>query len=255
MTGQIHWAAKRGDHEAIQRHLRRGAEIDSGDRAGKTPLMYAAEGRLATVATLRLLIEAGADVNARSTMLETTPLCLAASSGDSAKVHCLLDARADAGFVSSKGYTAITNVPVFRDARHLEVLEMLLQAGSDPDVITSYNECPLRIATSRGNFQAVNVLMKHGASREPAQFTDLMWALALGSVDDVAQELQHGGDLAARDRWNMTPWLLSLLVGDVAKAQLLLRRWRPRERSCSLQQGESDVSRLLQPCGDDAMVA
>ena len=44
---QIHWAAKRGDNVAIQRQLGRGVNVDAQDDEGKTPLMYAAEGRRA----------------------------------------------------------------------------------------------------------------------------------------------------------------------------------------------------------------
>ena len=68
----------------------------------------------------------------------------------------------------------------------------------------------------------MQVLLRHGADRKPAGFTELMWAIALGSVEDVDRELHRGADLAARDYWEMTPWLLSLSTGDVDKAGLLL---------------------------------
>ena len=219
---QLHSAAYRGDHEAVNRQLGRGTPVDAMARDGKTPLMCAAEGPQANVSTLKLLIAAGAKVNAVSTELEYTPLSLAADSGDSAKVRCLLDAGADPRFVNSSGCTAITNVTEFTDAGHLEVLEMLLRAGANPDSVTKYGECPLRIAIRTGDFQAVRVLLQHNASREPAQFTDLMWAIAIGSVDDVSRQLSRGADLSARSYWEMTPWLLSLLVGDIRKFQLLL---------------------------------
>src|ERR687895_308528 len=73
-TLPIHWAARRGDHSAIERQMGRGIAVDAADEDGKTPLMHATEGRLASVDTLRLLVEAGANVNAVSTGLEYTPL-------------------------------------------------------------------------------------------------------------------------------------------------------------------------------------
>ena len=219
---QIHWAAKRGDHKALNRHLRAGIPVNACDDEGQTPLMCAAESRRADISTLRLLIDAGADVNAVSAQLETTPLMQAASAGDLAKVVCLLNAGANPRFANRKGYTAITNLPVHRGPGYLDVLERLLLGGADPNLITEYGECPLRIAISRGNFQALQALLRHGASRKPASFTELMWAIALGSVEDVDREIHRGADLAARDYWEMTPWLLNLLTGDVNKARLLL---------------------------------
>ncbi|MEX0714509.1 MAG: ankyrin repeat domain-containing protein [Pirellulales bacterium] len=219
---QIHWAAKRGDHEAIHRQLRRGQSIEALDGEGETPLMLASESRHAGVATLELLVKAGADVNAVSVELGKTPLALAARAGDLAKVRYLLEAGADPRFVNRSGYTAITNVPAGRDADQLAVLELLLEAGADPNVVSRYGECPLRAATREGNFEAVRMLLRHGADRAPAGFNDLMWAIAIGTVEDVASELRRRADLAARDCWEMTPWLLSLLTGDIAKAGLLL---------------------------------
>jgi ankyrin repeat protein len=50
-----------------------------------------------------------------------------------------------------------------------------------------------------------------------------MRAVALGSADDIRVRVDHGDDLAERDRWERTPWLLSLQTGEVAKAEILLR--------------------------------
>jgi len=219
---QIHWAARRGDHEAIRRQLGRGVDVNALDTEGKTPLHCAAESREADVATLRLLLEAGADVNAVSTTCSSTALGLAATAGQVEKFQSLLDAGADAQHVNSDGYTAITYLPAHNTPAHLEILRLLLQRGADPDAITSYGECPLRIAVRWGNIPAAKLLLEHGASREPAHFTELMWAIAFGSLNDVERELERGADLAARDYWEMSPWLLSLLVGDVAKARRLL---------------------------------
>jgi ankyrin repeat protein len=53
-------------------------------------------------------------------------------------------------------------------------------------------------------------------------WTLLMRAVALGSVDDVRSQIEKSDDLAARDRWERTAWLLSIQTGEVAKAELLL---------------------------------
>ncbi|MBI3864159.1 MAG: ankyrin repeat domain-containing protein [Planctomycetia bacterium] len=220
---QIHWAAMRGDLQAVTCYLDSGVTIDARNENGETALICAAGDRRADVAIVQFLIDAGADVNAVSRQLEHTPLMRAAAAGDLAKVACLLNAGANPRFVNRSGYTAITNLPFHRGPNHLDVLEKLLAAGVDPNVITEYGECPLRIAISWGNFRAVRQLLHHGVDREPAGFSDLMWVIAVGSVEDVGREIGRGADLAARDYWSMTPWLLSLLTGDVDKARLVLK--------------------------------
>ena len=51
---QIHFAAKRGDIEAVQRQVSRRIPIDSRDESdGKTPLMFAAESKHAGVSMLK----------------------------------------------------------------------------------------------------------------------------------------------------------------------------------------------------------
>jgi ankyrin repeat protein len=136
---QIHLAAKRGDNRAIERFLRRGVHADATDNEGKTPLMYAAEGRRSSLATLELLIDCGANTNAVSKSLHDTPLTLAARSGKPERVRLLLNAGADPHVVSDSGYTAITNIPAYNDAGHMAVLELLLEAGADPNVISTYS--------------------------------------------------------------------------------------------------------------------
>ena len=243
---QIHWAARRGDNLAVDRQLRRGVNVDAKDDEGKTPLMYAAEGRRSGLATLKRLVDRGASVNAVSTTLQDTPLALAAKSGKPEKVQFLLSAGADPHFVNKSGYTAVTNVSASSDAGPLAVLEILLKAGADPNVITEYGECPLRIALYTGHFPAVRLLLSYEANRDPAKMTELMWAIAFGSVDEVDAEIRGGGDLSARNHWEMTPWLLSLLTGDVAKAELLL------DKGANLSdQGRCGKTNLMYPVSCD----
>jgi hypothetical protein len=51
-----------------------------------------------------------------------------------------------------------------------------------------------------------------------------MEAVAFGSLIDVEAAVDAGADLEAQDYWSRTAWLIALLKGDTAKAQLLLDR-------------------------------
>jgi hypothetical protein len=80
----------------------------------------------------------------------------------------------------------------------------------------------LRIASHYGEFDTVKVLLAAGADKQILQWTELMEAIALGSLENVKALLNQGVDLCARDLSGRTPWLLSLQVGDLEKAQILL---------------------------------
>ena len=218
---QIHFAARRGDIIALQRQLTSGVNINENDRDGKTPLMHAAEDRRAHLDTLQWLIDQGAEVNWPCSTVQETPLLLAARSARIDKVQFLLARGANPRYVSPQGYTVITTLPGSLDPAHLEILNLLLRAGADPNAISEYGESPLRNALGEGNFAAVKLLLEHGADRDSVQMTDLMWAIVLGSVEQVASEIRAGSDVSTRNDWEMSPWLLSLQAGDFDKAKLL----------------------------------
>lgn len=154
------------------------------------------------------------------------PLCRAVSSGNLAEVAALLEAGADVGYERDGGYTALIDVMYGRlipdNPDLVPLVQLLVARGAALDNVTVYSESALSVASNRGRFDAVGVLLQAGANPAPLAWTPLMHAVALGSLADVQAHLDGKPDLSARDFWNRTPWLLSLQVGDVAKAKLLL---------------------------------
>jgi ankyrin repeat protein len=109
-----------------------------------------------------------------------------------------------------------------RGAELVPIIQLLIDRGAELNTVTPYGESALSVSSNSGRFDAVAVLLRAGADPAPLQWTSLMRAVALGSSDEVKAEIENGTDLAARDFWNRTAWLLSLQVGDIAKAKLLL---------------------------------
>jgi ankyrin repeat protein len=221
---QIHYAAKHGDRAAVQRQLSRGVSIDARSEAsfgcgGKTPLMWAIQSPEADVEFLRFLVTQGADVNALSAE-GSTPLMEAVRAGDAAKVRFLLDSGADASFRNSNGYAAlITGTPALP-----EITQMLIEAGAETDGETPWSESALSVAARDSDWDTVRHLLDAGADPAPLEWTPLIRAVVLGSLDEVTAELDAGGDFNAQDRWERTPWLHAVCSGDIAKAGLLLER-------------------------------
>jgi len=96
-----------------------------------------------------------------------------------------------------------------------------LQDGQDPNAASDYGETPLKEAFNRGRMDVFRLLLDHGADLSQMRWTPLHRAVTLGSLAEV-QGLAPTADLAARDRYGLTPFLLACDIGDAEKAEVLL---------------------------------
>ncbi len=128
-------AAQRGDAEAVARAIARGANLDrrtsvfgTGEFNDWTALMWAAYARNDEV--VRLLANAGADVNAQS----------------------------------GGGRTALHLVFYTNDPARESTIEVLLAGGADPNIATSWGDTPLLSSVrSRRNLASIALLIEAGA--------------------------------------------------------------------------------------------
>ncbi|TWU49286.1 ankyrin repeat domain-containing protein [Rubripirellula reticaptiva] len=222
---KIHDFTRLGDIEAVRRELANGTPVDSRDERDFTPLAYAASSSDDDESIMTLLIDSGADVNAAVGESKEFPLGIAACSGSIRKVQLLADAGANVKFVTESGYTVLINImyKLFDDERLVPMINLLVRLGAETDCETRHGESPLIVSSRFGRFDAVNALLDAGADPSPLQWTKLMQAIALGTIDEV-QTLLSEKDirLDERDRWERTPWLLACVTGDIAKAKLIL---------------------------------
>jgi len=174
----------------------------------------------------------------------------AVGAGDLKAVEALLDAGADIRYVRPSGYTVMIDAmhgrDILKDPSLLPLLNLLIDRGADIDAVSDYGESALSVASNVGRFDAVKLLLDAGADPAPLGWTPLHRAVALGTVADVRQRLDAGDDPTARDRWDRTPLLLSLQVGDIDKAELLVAG------GASLaERGRCGMSPLAYPIGND----
>ena len=120
----IHDAAKKGNLEAVKKHLADGADVNAkDDKFGTTPLYKAAYYGHKEIVVL--LIAAETDVNPKN-VLGTTPLHSAAAWG------------------------------------HKEIAELLIGAGADVNAIDVFSKTPLDAAIRRKHPEIADLLRKHG---------------------------------------------------------------------------------------------
>ena len=137
--------------EVFRLLLAKGADIESKDQWGDTPLMRAVGGNPEVV---KMLLEKGADVNVRNLEGET-PLMQAYQEEN---IIALLNKRADINAQDNKGYTALIHAIT---QYNLEKVKILLDHGADKNIKTRNGRTALQIA---GQFatkeQVVKMLME-----------------------------------------------------------------------------------------------
>ena len=101
--GTLHKACDKGNIEAVKQHLADGADVNTKDKYGWTPLRYAANGHKEIV---RLLIAKGADVNAK-TLSGWTSLHGAAIDGHKEVAELLIAAGTDVNAKNNNGETPL----------------------------------------------------------------------------------------------------------------------------------------------------
>src|SRR5262245_5883198 len=154
-------AAREGNANILGQLMKAGA--DPNDKlnevnAGETPLMHAARG--GGVDAVRLLLLAGARVNARESWNGQTALHWAAAEGRGAVVETLIELGADIHQQSNAGSTPFMFAVRKGDVRSVKAF---LAAGADvnekrPDLAT-----PLLVAIVNGHADLVDLLLESGA--------------------------------------------------------------------------------------------
>ncbi len=136
----------------------------------------------------------------------------------------LLNLGADLGYTDENGYDALIDAMFSKtgEAEKIALVQFLIQQGVRLNGRIKHGESALSISSRCGWFEMVLLLLDAGCDRSVLMWTDLMQAIALGTLSQIETLLQQGAVLTAMDSWERTPWLLSVQVGDISKAQLLL---------------------------------
>lgn len=116
----------------------------------------------------KLLLEAGATVNAAARDSEVTPLHMVAARGLEEHVALYLEHGADVGLRSSQGETALNAACAGAEGpgsgwKHQAAVRRLLEAGADARVAGHKRHTPLHNACANGCGALAELLLRHGA--------------------------------------------------------------------------------------------
>lgn len=211
----LYLASQHGHASLIQALIKAGGDVKTGTTNGTTPLMAAAAS--GDVDAVRVLIENGADVNAKDGVRQQTPLMYAAASNRAAVITLLVSKGADvkatnkvsdlanlsresAGFggnpqgglppgAQPSGGPAGRRAPMPGVDRNYQLNELIMAQGG----LT-----PLLYAARQGFHEAAEALLKAGADVNQRSVGDktspLMMAIINGHFDLAKTLLDRGAD-------------------------------------------------------------
>lgn len=214
----LHRAASRGRAAAAKALLTAGADVRAKDCVGDTPLhaagSYSLEDEQARLATIEVLLNAGAEVDTHCKS-GISPLVGMAQWSSADSIQLLLKAGADVRAMDGNRETALHKA-AWRG--NTASIELLLKAGAEVDATSRSGFTPLECACSSGVLAAIQLLLdwqkRKGvvAWREPGSeecdlgFTNAMHrASGSGSVAAVELLLSRGWKLNARNMQGKTP--------------------------------------------------
>jgi ankyrin repeat protein len=239
-------AVRSGDTAAAAKLIAASPDIvNARDRAANTPLHHAAA--FGNLATMQLLLEHGAEVNAGNRR-KSTPLFW--SLNDEAKVRLLLEHGANISARAVDGRTPVYQAASMGNA--VPVLRLLLDKGADPNTKILIGMTPLMAASLR-NLEAMRLLIERKAdvnARNAAGATALMEAAQTGRPQAVRLLLENGADPNIRTKKNECALAYAATAGNAETVKLLLDR--------GAEVNVADIrgyTPLLYAAGSDAMPA
>lgn len=189
-AGYLHDAVKTGNTSRITYLIENGANINEKDHLGYTALHWAIDAPI-----MKILIDAGADVNANDNAERATPVhravFVATQIAPRANADEALDANAERirALVSFGANLELTDfqglTPLIRAAwdHQYRAVDVLIASGANVNVKTSFQETPLHFA----------------AAKDVTSFYVEQKLVTIGLL------VEAGADIGARDLSGMTP--------------------------------------------------
>jgi ankyrin repeat protein len=201
----LHHAAGFGTIETMKLLLDAGADVNAANRRRSMPLHWG----LHDQAKARLLLSRGAAVNAKQ-VEGRTPLYIAASMDNAASlVKLLLESGASPSLGTANGMTPMMAAAVRGD---VEVLKLLVDRNADVNTKNGAGETALMFAATNGSPASVGFLLDHGANatiRSKRSETALGNAATAGVEETVGMLLARGAEVNTRNIRGYSPLMLA----------------------------------------------
>ncbi|KFP47286.1 Ankyrin repeat and SOCS box protein 3 [Cathartes aura] len=218
-------AAREGNVKMLTKLIKQGYSIDVPDNRGWVPIHEAAAHNSSEC--LRLLVRAAPSddyINSK-TFEGMCALHLSARHGSLESVRVLLEAGADPNEVTTEATT-----PLFLAVEngHADIVKFLLQHGANvkgPHSWSGWNS--LHQASFQGCTEIMKILLEKGASKECKDdfgITPLFVAAQYGKLESLRLLVSHGADINCQAKDRATPLLIAAQEGHLECVELLLSK-------------------------------
>jgi DNA polymerase III delta prime subunit len=172
---------------------------------------------------VKLLLDNGADINAKDDYMKSTPLHSAAEKRKLEMAKLLLDNGAN---VNAKDDYSDTPLHAAAQKNNLEMAKLLISKGADANALNKRGGTPLHWAARNGNLKMAKVLLVQGvdinaktdglrAKSNEQGFTPLHYAAEKDDLEMVKLLLDNGADVNVKDQQDHTPWHIATDGGKV----------------------------------------
>jgi len=175
--------------------LERGADVNAKSDLGVTAIMLAS--RLGHPSCISLLVDRGANVNAKNSYDGGTALMIASQKGHPSCISLLLDRGAN---VDAKNNDGVTALMIASNNEHPSCISLLLDRGADLNAKTNDGYTALMAASQEGHSSCISLLLDRGAdvnAKNNKGCTALMIASQEGHPSCISLLLVRGSDVDA----------------------------------------------------------
>jgi ankyrin repeat protein len=214
----------------VKKLLDGGFDANSATKSGVTALMLAAP----NVEKMKLLMDHGANADARANNRYSALLVAAQYPGSSAAMNLLLDHGAHVRLPKGQGAALFNAYPIFLAAYsgNTEIIGRLRREGDRLDdrmsLVGMLPLSPLLAVAGTYRTASVRALLDAGAKVDEVDddgMTSLDWAAIANQPDTARLLIERGADVNHVDKHGMTPLLYAASIdfGDSVMIDLLLR--------------------------------
>lgn len=210
-----------GSHSlaAVKLLMEAGADINQSNSRDETPIMYAASRNMVPV--VEMLLEAGVNINGVKSGKH--PLFSALNWGAKDAIRCLLDHGADVNYKDKYGFTPL-HAAIFWG--NTEIAAMLLDAGANMNARMMLGDTPLILAAKEGSIPFTQLLLERNADLNITDGfgrTALYYAVSRASFELCELLLERGADPNNLSAGSKSPLQMACTTNDKAVAQLLIK--------------------------------